>query len=425
MGKPIVYCVNCGSSLREDDFQRRQAWMLDNRPWCATCKPLPAEAPVTPGRSVPSRRPSSGQVPAATPRRPLPVAAPRSKAPFLLGAVLGVLPLALLAVFLLNGSPAPAPLPPVPDPSSEAKKTTLADAEMEDLERFAAEGGDPRAVLARALRLRGSPHAKRLNAVEDRARASLETAPTAEATDRYIAMIRELRERDVYFQRRGEAKNLIAATRRQAGARAAEIDQLEADYDRAFEEAARQAAAAAVADARALAAKGQVPEAIARLEDVAPVFADTEPVRKLSQVREELLREPAPPAAAPAEPPSIVLRATVAKVRDLSLKKDEYLGNWHTDGGAAEWMAAPAAGRWKVDLVYAADSLAGGTLVVTLGASQLEWEVVSTGSFQAYRTVSLGTVAFPGGATKILARGKSTHKEGLLNLREIRLTPAP
>ena len=50
---------------------------------------------------------------------------------------------------------------------------------------------------------------------------------------------------------------------------------------------------------------------------------------------------------------------------------------------------------------------------------------MSTGSFKAYKTVALGTVALPGGATTILARGKGTHKEGLLNLREIRLTPAP
>jgi hypothetical protein len=385
MGKPIVYCVNCGRSLREDDFLRRQAWMLDNRPWCATCKPLPAEAPVTPGRAFPARRPSSGQVPAATPRRPLPTSRPASKAPLLIGAAFAAAAAVVLAILMSGGGPPPPP------PARAAAKAVV----------------EPEAKT-------GPERAK-----------TVEPAPGVDATDRYIAMIRELSERDTTFRKRGEAKNLIAATRRQAGARAGELDRLEADYDRVFDEAARKAAETAAVEARALAAKGQTAEAIARLEDVAPAFAETEPVRKLSLVREELLRKPGPPAAAPAEPPSIVLRATVAKVRDLSLKKDEYLGNWHTDGGAAEWMAAPAAGRWKVDLVYAADRLAGGTLVLTLGSVQLEWEVVSTGSFQAYRTVSLGTVEFPGGATRILARGKSTHKEGLLNLREIRLTQAP
>ena len=88
-------------------------------------------------------------------------------------------------------------------------------------------------------------------------------------------------------------------------------------------------------------------------------------------------------------------------------------------------MAAPPAGRWKVELVYAADPAAGGTLVVTFGDARLEWDVVSTGGFRNYRTVPLGTVALTGGATTIQAKSRGARKDGLLNLRELRLTPAP
>ncbi|HEX7897807.1 MAG TPA: hypothetical protein VF950_08610 [Planctomycetota bacterium] len=431
MGKPIVYCVNCGQSLREDDFLRRLAWMVDNRPWCASCKPLPPESRrvATPS---PGRR-SSGQIPVppSTPRRPLPAPRPTSRAPLIAGTLITAAVVATIAV-LMPGSSAPtrapaAPTSAAPDPAARA---------VEELERFAAGGGDPRAVLARAQAARpivaATPHESRLKAVEDRARATLESAlPAGDATDRYIAMIRELRERDVTFRRRAEAKNLIAATRRQAGARAGEIDRLEADYDRAFEDAARAAADTAAAEARALAAKGQTPEAVARLDDVPKAFADTPPVRNLASLREELLRVPAPVPEKPAAegPAAVVLTAGAAKLKSgggLAFKNGDYLGNWHADADAAEWMVAPpAAGRWNVELVYAASPTAGGTFVVTLGAAKLEWDVVPTGSFKTFKTVGLGAVPLRGEATTVLARGKGVRKDGLLNLREIRLTPAP
>jgi hypothetical protein len=42
MGKEIVYCGDCGKSLREDDFAKGKAQELDHQPYCAECKPLAA-----------------------------------------------------------------------------------------------------------------------------------------------------------------------------------------------------------------------------------------------------------------------------------------------------------------------------------------------------------------------------------------------
>ncbi|HEV3026906.1 MAG TPA: hypothetical protein VG457_04995, partial [Planctomycetota bacterium] len=58
MGRQIVYCEGCGHNLREDDFEKSRARMIDNRPFCAECRPF------RPGEGEPGRRTSSGRIPA-------------------------------------------------------------------------------------------------------------------------------------------------------------------------------------------------------------------------------------------------------------------------------------------------------------------------------------------------------------------------
>ena len=44
----IMTCVECGADLREWDFLKRRARLVENRPYCAVCKPAqrtPADAP--------------------------------------------------------------------------------------------------------------------------------------------------------------------------------------------------------------------------------------------------------------------------------------------------------------------------------------------------------------------------------------------
>src|SRR6185295_3251907 len=81
MGRQIVYCEGCGNSLREDDFDRGKARLLDNRPFCTECRPYKEG-------EEPPRRSSSGRVPAqpppprksATERVPIVPAPPRRPA---------------------------------------------------------------------------------------------------------------------------------------------------------------------------------------------------------------------------------------------------------------------------------------------------------------------------------------------------------
>ena len=36
----IMTCVECGADLREWDFLKRRARLLENRPYCTVCRPL-------------------------------------------------------------------------------------------------------------------------------------------------------------------------------------------------------------------------------------------------------------------------------------------------------------------------------------------------------------------------------------------------
>ena len=52
MGRAIVYCGDCGRSLREDDFERGRAQTLDGQPYCSTCRaPVPEAVPAKDGSS--------------------------------------------------------------------------------------------------------------------------------------------------------------------------------------------------------------------------------------------------------------------------------------------------------------------------------------------------------------------------------------
>jgi hypothetical protein len=42
----IMTCVECGADLREWDFLKRRARLVENRPYCAVCRP-PLRSPAT------------------------------------------------------------------------------------------------------------------------------------------------------------------------------------------------------------------------------------------------------------------------------------------------------------------------------------------------------------------------------------------
>ena len=47
--KTIMTCVECGADLREWDFLKRRARLVENRPYCTVCRPhLRAPHPTPP-----------------------------------------------------------------------------------------------------------------------------------------------------------------------------------------------------------------------------------------------------------------------------------------------------------------------------------------------------------------------------------------
>src|SRR5688572_19882932 len=148
MGKPIVYCQGCGKSLREEEFDRRQAHVVENRPYCAACRPLEAEAPpAAPPKkaAAPVLRPGSstrGLPPVARTARP-------PKTGLYVGAGLAAAALLLLVVFLASG-PGSASEPsrssvetPRSQPASAPPARTADPEALAALERTAASSTDP------------------------------------------------------------------------------------------------------------------------------------------------------------------------------------------------------------------------------------------------------------------------------------------
>ncbi|HEX7900036.1 MAG TPA: LamG-like jellyroll fold domain-containing protein [Planctomycetota bacterium] len=146
MGRPIVYCSDCGRSLREDDFLKNLASNFDNRPYCSTCRKVEAPPPVTPSaRPTP---PSSARTP-----KPFAAAPAKSSKPVVAAVLVGaVLFLLILGVTLSGRRPSPAPEPekveaPPPPPPPRKEAVDRVAAEKERAERFERYLKDIRAAL--------------------------------------------------------------------------------------------------------------------------------------------------------------------------------------------------------------------------------------------------------------------------------------
>lgn len=195
MGKPILYCSDCGTNLREEDFDRGRAAHLDHRPFCIECRPdLKPATPRSFARGPVDRTPPSGL-------RRLPQARPTSHAlPIAFAAAGGGL---LMIVLVVSASTSKKPLaanPPV---------------------RFAA-SPDP---APPALPIRAAP-APRPTEPEPPL-----PPPPAPSLDRWLDEIRAIRKDDAGFRRADEVRSMLRKAAEIAGPRKAEIDGLLAAYE--------------------------------------------------------------------------------------------------------------------------------------------------------------------------------------------------
>lgn len=227
MGRQIVYCEGCGHNLREDDFEKGRARMIDNRPFCTECRPYrPGE-----GDPPPARKSSSGKVPAAAPPRKTSTGAipivqpPRRPATSITGAnplpiiagVGAVIFVILMFAVTQSGSkrlpvtetaPLPVPDPPVvrrvepppPPPPPAPPPPPVAPAPR----------GMPPAPAAPSGPL---------------------VAPTAsEKLDAFIAQIRGMIQSDERQERTEEILHMFTAAARVAGPRSAEVARMKSEY---------------------------------------------------------------------------------------------------------------------------------------------------------------------------------------------------
>lgn len=253
MGKEISYCHACGHRLD-------RAFMHDGRRYCEPCRPAEAvlEAPAA---AVPSRRQTSTrvrrQVPA--PRRETTRIRKRPPLPILLAAA-AVAALAIGFAIAAGRSASPPA---------------------------------PAAAVAPAAEPAPAP-----------------PAPPAPSIDETLARIRELRQSDLLFERRSEILRMLKEAAARAGSRLEEVDQVAADYDRKFEEAAARLADFTRSEALRMAAKSRYAEAIERLDGYPEAFRGSksaDPLRLLRQDLERRRAEAAAPAPAPGESPRRVL----------------------------------------------------------------------------------------------------------------------
>lgn len=249
MGKEIVYCGDCGKSLREDDFSRGKAQHLDHRPYCIDCKPLAAAPPsqiqtssklaamkTTTGRHAPAPAPSTRR------RRS---EEDTSRTPLLVGGLLVFAAFLLLIVFAFSsggrspapeeppapaphaGPPKPASKPPVPAPDADK-----AAAVMKELDAIVAASAPPVAVLQRCEELRpvvqGTPHESRLKGIEDRARESRRV----QQLDASLEEVKKLRALDPAYERKEEIVRLLNATLPVSGTRRPEVEETLRRYQR-------------------------------------------------------------------------------------------------------------------------------------------------------------------------------------------------
>lgn len=271
MGKGILYCAQCGNTVREDDFARGKAQMLDDMPYCGGCKPAePASPPPLPAQKgssqripMPAKQGSSQRLlkPSSTTRmEAAQTKPPPFKNPVVIGGAVAAVALVVLLLLLLGGGrkEMEAPVetiqrtadrpsaPPPPEPPRAILPRDPLDDRVKDLEAMAATA-PPETTLARvdALRAkaRGTPHEATLARIETQAlqvKAELERAKSVRI-EPLLAEIRQIIAKDPQFARKQEVLTKFAHALTVADGRRPQVQKMKDDYARDAELAAKRA----------------------------------------------------------------------------------------------------------------------------------------------------------------------------------------
>lgn len=241
MGRQIVYCEGCGNSLREDDFDRGKARLLDNRPFCTQCRPFK-------DGEEPQRRASSGKVPAPPPRKSaterVPIVAPPPRRPApgpqsnplpIIAAVGAILLLILIFAATRSGTPPPAP------PSEKPSTPLIIDLPKS---RPPADSPTPPPPPVNRDPQPPPPPPPRRDPPSHSSKPSdpLHVPTAAEKFDAFLAQIRQMIQDDARKERHEEILRMFAAAAKIAGLRASEVEKMKLDYLGTLDESIRRAA---------------------------------------------------------------------------------------------------------------------------------------------------------------------------------------
>jgi len=136
------------------------------------------------------------------------------------------------------------------------------------------------------------------------------------------------------------------------------------------------------------------------------------------------------PTARQAEDGSFTLTPALAEILGhgpLKYEADKKcLGFWTSKGNSVQWnLDVKKAGSYSVVLTTACPGRSAGTpCVLTCGESKLQFEVKATGDWTAFTDETLGKVDLAAGACLLKIVPQKKPKEGVMNLRQIRLVPA-
>ena len=101
------------------------------------------------------------------------------------------------------------------------------------------------------------------------------------------------------------------------------------------------------------------------------------------------------------------------------------LGYWMSADDRAIWTVdMPRAGQYDVRLVYACDNgTAGNSFQLKCDKAMLTGKIVGTGTWDNYRTTTLGRVRLPSGRVRVLIEPVGDPNNCLMDLQELMLIP--
>lgn len=188
----------------------------------------------------------------------------------------------------------------------------------------------------------------------------------------------------------------------------------------------RQALPAQVATVAPQAPKVPQAHIVGELQSKTTATPATVPATQLT------IQDNSTPPQAPSQPTdgSILLTSATARIHGYKIRRagraEPIITGWSDPQEYVEWpTACPKGGRYEVEVTYSCALHAGGEFAVHAGSSIVRAKTQSTGDWQSFTTVKLGTLEVINDNTTLSLRPTGEIRHALMDLKSVRLIPAP